>query len=124
VRTVGRGDDVESAGSWDVCYHLISPGVGLFDDDRADPDVDAEGAQREFAMIARTNRLLDDGLAVGEQSGKQHASLDLRARHLGLVVDRLQRAAMNFQRRPSAFLRLNASAHLRQRLNDSRHRPA
>ena len=61
-------------------------------------------------MIARADRLLDYRLAFGKQSGKQHARFHLRARHFRPVVNRLQRTAVNFERRPSAFARFEIFA--------------
>ena len=76
----------------------------------------AEGAQRDFAMIAGAQRLFDASLAVGEQSGEQQARFHLGAGHGHFVIDGFQSAAGDAQRR-LAVLRLDLRAHRRERLD-------
>src|ERR1700730_17997017 len=87
-------------------------------------DFRAKGPERDFAMVARADRLLDHRLAFSKKPGKEHARLHLRTRHLRLVVNGFQRTAHNFQRWPSALKGLDLCAHLRQRRYDASHRPA
>ncbi len=60
-----------------------------------DIDVGAEFAQRQFGVIARAHRLMHGGAPFGEQPGKQHAALHLRAGHRQRVLDGMELAAVN-----------------------------
>src|SRR6202521_5631352 len=74
-------------------------------------DFRPKSPERNFAMIARADRLLDHGLALGKQSGKQHTRFHLRARDFRPVMNRLQKTTVNSQRRASAFRGLDPRAH-------------
>ena len=64
-----------------------------------DFDLRAELLERDFGVVARADRLADDGVALREQAGQQNAALDLRAGHGELVIDAMQRAAVDGERR-------------------------
>ena len=85
--------------------------------------VRSKGAERNFPMIAGADRLVDRGLALRQQSGKEDTGLYLGAGYFRLVMDRREGPAVNFQRRPSSFLRLDSGSHLRKRSHDARHGP-
>src|ERR1700675_465101 len=86
-------------------------------------DFRPKSAERNFAMIARADWLLDHRLALGKQSGKQHARFRLRAGDFRPVMNRLQRTTVNFEWRASPFRSLDPRTHLRKRRHDARHRP-
>ena len=73
-------------------------------------------------MVARRHWFFHRRLARGEQACEQEARLDLRARDRKPVADGVEIAALDGERRP-AVVRLDARAHLRQRLDDPTHRP-
>ena len=58
----------------------------------------AERLERALGVIAGGRRLGDAGRALGVQAGQQHGALHLGARHLGLIVDGVQRAAVDHDR--------------------------
>ena len=82
----------------------------------------AEGPQRQLGVVAGAHRLNHRGLALGKQTGQQHAALHLRAGHRRLILHRLQLRAMDGQRR-AAIVRLDLRAHLLQRVDHPAHRP-
>ena len=89
-----------------------------------DAEIGAEFAERDFGVIARRHRLADGGLALGEESGEQHARLHLRAGHGQRVIDGPEPGAVDFERRELVFARANLRAHFGQRPHDALHRPA
>jgi hypothetical protein len=83
----------------------------------------AEGRERPFGVIAGRGRLHHAGGPLGVQTREEDRALDLRARRLGLVRNRVQPCAVDRDRRV-AVGRLDAGAHALQRPDDAAHRPA
>ena len=83
----------------------------------------AETAQHPLAVVATDARLRHPRRAVGEQPGEQQRRLQLRARHRQGVINAMQRAAMNNQRRRTRLAGGDFRAHQGERLGDAAHWP-
>ena len=80
----------------------------------------AEGAQGQLAVVAGAHGFAHGGGSGGLQAGQQDAGLDLGAGHGRGVVDGLERAAFDGERRVAVGER-EARAHGFQRLADALH---
>ena len=81
----------------------------------------AETDQRAFGVIARGNRLANDGRTFGVKPCQQNRGFHLRAGNGSCVVNCVEFAAANFERSASAFLAFDFGAHLAQRLDHAAH---
>ena len=91
----------------------------------ADIDVGVAQPQQLLGVLPGRHGLADGGLPLGRQAGEQHRPLDLGAGDRQPVVDPLQAAAPDGQRREAATLAsIDAGAHLAQRLRHPVHGPA
>src|SRR5208337_3757213 len=72
-------------------------------------------------MIARLGRLRDERFAASVEAGEQYGGLHLGAGHGHVVVNAMQMAAANLERREIAVARLNFRAHLEERGDDALH---
>src|SRR5437667_2462684 len=84
----------------------------------------SEGLQRQFAVVAGLDWLLDAGGSISIKSGKQQRRFDLGTGYRKLVVNRLQLRASHTQRRTSTIGSFDFCAHHVKRLDDPGHRPA
>ena len=70
--------------------------------------VDAEGLERALRMISRRDHFDDPRPSRRVKSREQHAALHLRARHLRFVCNRVQRAAVDGERRTAVRASMRA----------------
>ena len=85
-------------------------------------DVPAKRRDRQFRMISCRRRFVDGGSSLEVQARQQHRALDLGAGHRRRVLDRMEPAAGDRERR-AAVDGLDAGAHAGERIDDPLHRP-
>ena len=85
---------------------------------------DAKVLEHPLSVVPAQVRFGDGGGALGKQAGQQDRAFHLSARHWRNVVDAVQRATVDAQRRaPFGTLRGDARAHLAERFDHTPHRP-
>src|SRR5262249_33979638 len=87
-------------------------------------DIGSELAQSDFGVIAGADFLDDCSGTLRIEATKKNATLNLSAGYRQLIVDRIQRAAMNGQRREPSIASFDAGTHSRKRSHDAIHRAA
>lgn len=123
-----RGDEKEGGGRKIRWYSEFAAGQNgeAFEGDHAidNGDIRAEFTQGEFGVIARADRLADDGFAFGVETPKEDAGLYLGAGHGKGVVNGMEFGAVDGQGREFSVTRFDVRSHTGKRLHDAAHGPA
>ena len=130
VGVVGQqGGDQEKGGRGEVAGNGERLGLQLGtanqrDDARHHADVRTELAQRNLGVVTRADLLTHGGDAVRVKSAEEHAAFHLGAHHGQRIVDGLEWAARDLERRKVLVATRDMGTHFGQRLHDAAHRPA